>query len=195
MKSFTHRLASVVLLLGLGSSAAYAQEEFAGSELGHCAADIASYCSGVRQGGGRVVRCLQQDRGRLEAECRAAVSPTDFPTTDGGVSVTVKIDGIKSEHGVVIVTLGDDPTIFPRGRRTIIAAIAGNSVVVTFRHLKPNTYAITAFHDVNENGAFDMTAGDEGFATTDGKIGIPDFDAFALKIGADSTLQMSMAYL
>ncbi len=38
-----------------------------------CAADYQSLCSGVQQGGGRVIACLQQNAAKLSPACRKAV--------------------------------------------------------------------------------------------------------------------------
>ena len=38
-----------------------------------CAGDIRAYCAGVRHGGGRIVRCMNENRGKLSKACRNAI--------------------------------------------------------------------------------------------------------------------------
>jgi len=185
-------LGSLILISALFGGLAAAQEEFEAQELGACAIDIATYCSKVRKGGGRVVKCLQENRPVLADDCKAAVTPSDFSNPDEGVSIAVTIDDIDSKKGVIVLTLSDDPATFPRGRRTIITPITGTSVVATFKHLKPGSYAVTAFHDENENGQFDLGA--EGFVATNATLSAPDFVTSAVKVVSDTKLAMSMYY-
>ena len=39
--------------------------------MGACAADIAQFCQGVEQGGGRIMKCLHENSDKLSAECKA----------------------------------------------------------------------------------------------------------------------------
>jgi uncharacterized protein (DUF2141 family) len=163
-----------------------------------CGPDITAHCATVAPGGGRIVKCLQDNSQQLDERCRTAVAPSDYPGTNQGVSITVTVDALRSKAGTLIVTLADDPTKFPTGRRTIIAPIQSDTVVVTFRHLKPGTYAVSALHDENSNGQFDATlnlVGSEGFGRSNGAIGPPDFAAAAVKVSGDTRLKVSMTYL
>jgi hypothetical protein len=38
-----------------------------------CAGDIRAYCAGVQPGGGRIVRCMNENRGKLSEACRNAI--------------------------------------------------------------------------------------------------------------------------
>jgi uncharacterized protein (DUF2141 family) len=186
----------IVPLLAAGTlfgNAAVAQEEFAPLGLGACFSDIAEHCQGVRKGGGRIMKCLQDKHDLIEASCKAAMFPSDFPDAAQGISITVNVEHLRSKAGVVFVTLSDDPDAFPRGRRTVIAPIAADTATVTFRHLKPGNYAVTAFHDENDSGQFDMLS--DGFGASNDVVGMPDFDASAVKVTSDMKLTVSLTYL
>jgi uncharacterized protein (DUF2141 family) len=171
-----------------------AQEEFAPQELAACRADIAAQCKGVQRMGGRIIKCLQEHRADLSAECKATVTPSDYPKPDEGVKVTVTIDKIKPDKkGVLFVNLSDAAT-FPSAKRTVIVPIAGDTVVVTFKGLKPDDYAVFAFHDENQNGWPDMGDSSEGFSANGIASAPSDFAAFAMKVVRDTQLTMSMTY-
>ena len=186
-------LISALLLACLLAGGAIAQEEFAGPKLGACVADIAIQCESVKKGGGRIISCLQSKRDVIAAECKAAMFPSDYPNPTEGVSITVNLTGLRSKDGVVFVILSDDPDAFPKGRRTIITPIAGETVSVTFRHLKPGTYALTSFHDENDNGQVDVFS--EGVGTSNDTAGLPDFEASAFKVTSDTKLTVALHYL
>jgi len=180
--------AACLFISGLAS----AQQEFVPQDMSACMQDIGASCTGVQRGGGRIIKCLQ-DVPTLAADCKAIVMPSDGPA--GTVSITVAIGGVKSKSGFVFVTLSDDPAKFPAGRRMAIAPANGGTVTVTFKHLKPNTYVVTAFHDENDNSKFDMgLTGAEGFAASNGVVGPPSFNASAVKISRDTKLTLAMRY-
>lgn len=175
----------------LGS--AVAQEEFAGKDLPACYPDMATHCQGVRRGGGRLVKCVQEHLAAVSAECKAALTPSDFANPSEGVSITVTLTNLKAKTGSVIVALTDDPGSFPQGRRTIVVPVTGDAMAVTFRHLKPNTYAVTAFHDENDNGQYEVFV--EGIGVSNGAVGMPDFEASKFKVNGDTSISVAMAYL
>jgi uncharacterized protein (DUF2141 family) len=182
-------LASVGLIvtLWLGGAAA-AQEEFATRDMAACMLDGIAHCSDVAQGGGRIVKCLQQHRADLSDECKAAVTPRD---PGGELTVTVSIEKISNPRGVIIIGLVDDPAAFPRGaRRTWIVPAAGATVAATFRHLKPGSYAVTALHDENENGVPDAGEG-RGVSNPVAK---PEFASSAVKVDGHSKVSVPLFY-
>ena len=178
------------LVASLGSAAA--QEEFVGKDLPACYPDMATHCQGVRRGGGRLVKCLQEKLASVNAECKAALTPSDFANRTEGVTVAVTLTNLKAKTGSVIVTLGDDPGSFPQGRRTIVVPVTSDSMVVTFRHLKPNTYAVAAFHDENDNGQYEVLV--EGFGMSNGAVAMPDFGLASVKVAGDTNITVPIAY-
>jgi hypothetical protein len=38
-----------------------------------CAGDVRAYCAGVQPGGGRILRCMNENRGKLSEACRNAI--------------------------------------------------------------------------------------------------------------------------
>jgi uncharacterized protein (DUF2141 family) len=188
------RIWSVIALVAMVivGQAALAQQEFASQSLANCSAEIGEFCTNVQRGGGRLVRCLQETPS-LSAACKAAVKPSDGAA--GTASITVTLQGLKSKTGFVFVTLADDPGKFPAGRRTAIVSAAGPTIVVTFRSLKPSSYAVTAFHDENDNGKFDAGLfGAEGFAASNGASGAPSFQGSAVRVDGDAKIALSMVY-
>jgi uncharacterized protein (DUF2141 family) len=182
-------------IIALGSalaSPALSQEEFAGKQLVHCAIDIPVHCGSAQPGGGRVVRCLQEKRAELTPECRAAVTPTDFPNPGEGLKVGVTIDKLLSKEGSLIVMLNEDAATFPQtAKRTAILPLAGGMTEIEFRHLKPGTYAVSVVHDLNDNGKYERG---EGFAATNSDVSPPSFAASAMQIDKDTAVTLSMRY-
>ena len=192
MKTAPHIATFFALAASLADSA-FAQEEFAGKDLPACYPDMATHCQGVRKGGGRLVKCVQDKLASVSAECKAALTPSDFANRNEGLSITVTLTNIKEKTGSVIVALSDDPGSFPQGRRTIVVPVSSDAMVVTFRHLKPNTYAVTAFHDENDNGQYEVFT--EGFGVSNGAVGMPDFEASKVKVTGDTNITVAIAYL
>jgi uncharacterized protein (DUF2141 family) len=183
---------AIIALGSLLGSAAMPQEEFVFKQLMQCAIDIPVHCDPTQFGGGRVVRCLQAKRADITPECRAAVTPTDFPDSTEGLRVGVTIDKLKSRQGTVIILLNEDPATFPKtAKRTVVMPIDSETLASAFRHLKPGIYAVTAMHDLDNNGKFD--AG-EGFAASNSVVSPPSFAASAMKIDKNTTVTLSMRY-
>jgi len=179
-----------IALLGasvFADRAAIAQE-FVPQGLAACTQDIGNSCADVKNGGGRIIKCLQTVP-TVSATCKSALTPNDGPS--GILTITVAITGVRSKTGVMIVLLADDPKKFPAGRRTVIVPPTG-TVTVTFSRLKPGTYAVTAFHDENENGKFDI--GSEGVARLGEALPAMSFEDAAVKITNDAKLTFSMLY-
>ena len=74
-------------------------------------------------------------------------------------TLTVVITGMRSDVGRVGVALYDSHRGFPyqlsQAVRTGFVDIHDRRSVITFRLLKPGTYAVTAFHDENNNNTLD----------------------------------------
>lgn len=183
---------AIIALASLVGSPAWSQEEFTGPQLAACAIDIPVHCGSAAPGGGRIVKCLQAKRAEITTECRDAVTPTDFTDGSAGLKVEVTIDQLASRQGTLIVMLNADAAAFPKGaKRTVMMPLSETDAVTSFRHLRPGTYAISALHDLNDNGAFDKG---EGFATSNSVASPPSFAASAMKIDKDTSVTLSMRY-
>jgi uncharacterized protein (DUF2141 family) len=192
--SKVHRTRTLIVAIAmLGTiEVAEAQHEFVPQGMAACTSDIIQYCPTIKRGNGRVIKCLL-DAPSISKGCDATVRPADGGAED--LTVTVTINGIHSKAGYIYVSLGDDPKTFQTGRRMVITPATGSAVTVTFRHLKPSNYAVTAFHDENENSKFDAGfTGAEGFAASNGVNGIPTFEKSVVKVSRDSALTLSMVY-
>jgi uncharacterized protein (DUF2141 family) len=72
--------------------------------------------------------------------------------------IRVRIDGLHSDKGNVVVALFNKPDEFPDGDHSIRHAKIAASlqpITIVFRDLPPGTYAVGAYHDENANNRFD----------------------------------------
>jgi uncharacterized protein (DUF2141 family) len=183
---------AIIALAALFCHPALSQDEFVGKQLAHCVIDIPVHCGSAQPGGGRIVKCLQDKRAEITDECRAAVTPTDFPDATEGLKVDVTIDKLKSKQGSLIVMLNEDAATFPRtAKRTVMLPIASDAPAVAFRHLKPGTYAVSVVHDLDDNGKYDPG---EGFAASNSTVSPPSFAASAMPIDKNTAVALSMRY-
>jgi len=80
------------------------------------------------------------------------------PTLAGAATLEVRIDGLRAAKGHVLVALADsadawDGKAQPRARMR--HPVAGTSETIRFDDLPPGSYAISLFHDENDNGQMD----------------------------------------
>ena len=184
--------APALAAFGLLFAAPALSQEFVAKQLAHCMIDIPVHCGSAQPGGGRIVKCLQERRDELTTECRAAVTPTDFPDATVGLKVDVTIDKLKSKEGSLIVMLNEDAATFPRtAKRTVMMPIAGDAPATAFQHLKPGTYAVSVVHDLDDNGKYDPG---EGFVASNSTLSPPSFAASAMQIDKNTTVALSMRY-
>ena len=84
-----------------------------------------------------------------------ATAPAVLAADPGAASLTVVFQGIKTATGPLMVSLAADPTAYagkaPAAAQAMVN-VSGASATVTFGGLKPGTYAIRAFHDLNGDG-------------------------------------------
>jgi uncharacterized protein (DUF2141 family) len=75
------------------------------------------------------------------------------------VDLTVRVQALKNGRGQVAVALFASASGFPQRERAIrgeLARIEGGRSQVTFRALRPGTYAVAILHDENENAKMDF---------------------------------------
>jgi uncharacterized protein (DUF2141 family) len=113
--------------------------------------------------------------------CFAAASSAD--EMSGRIVVTIV--GFESDSGQVMVALWDDAERFPTGENHIAAlraVIKDGSAQLEFADVAPGEYALSVFHDENDNGELDtgfMGIPKEPFGASNdarGRFGPPKFD-------------------
>lgn len=73
-----------------------------------------------------------------------------------GQEITVKIENLKSDKGHVYISLYDTETSFlGKGFKGTISTIKNKSCTITFKDIPNGIYAISFFHDENENKKMD----------------------------------------
>lgn len=71
-------------------------------------------------------------------------------------SITVKINNLDNDKGLVYVSLFDsEATFLNRGIRSVKTEIKHNSCFVVFENVPEGTYAISLYHDENNNQKLD----------------------------------------
>ena len=99
--------------------------------------------------------------------------------------IVVTIIGFESDAGQVMVALWDDPEHFPTGENHVAAlraVIKDGSAQLEFVDVAPGEYALSVFHDENDNGELDtgfMGIPKEPFGASNdarGRFGPPKFD-------------------
>lgn len=76
--------------------------------------------------------------------------------TAQNVNLTVKISGLKSNTGAVLVGLyNSEGTFLKKAYKGVTSDIKSNEATVTFSNIPKGEYAISAYHDKNKNGKLD----------------------------------------
>ncbi|MGE5147744.1 MAG: DUF2141 domain-containing protein [Candidatus Eiseniibacteriota bacterium] len=82
------------------------------------------------------------------------------PAGADAADLRVTVEGLRSDKGHVHFALYDNPDKFP-DRAGVIdggrSKIAGGRAVFVFRNLKPGRYAVSVFHDENDDGKFNRS--------------------------------------
>ena len=72
-------------------------------------------------------------------------------------NITISIDNVSNDNGKVVFSLHTAETFMKgAGIQNAETKIENGKVTVTFKDVKPGTYAIMALHDVNENNRMDF---------------------------------------
>lgn len=116
-----------------------------------------------------------------------------------GATVKVTIANILSDHGTILASLHTADT-FMKGQGISDDAISAKKgeVTLTFKNVKPGTYAIMVLHDENENERMDYEANGmpkERYATT-GTVelyGPPTFEGSKFDL-ADKDLELRIRF-
>jgi len=113
--------------------------------------------------------------------------------------LTLRVDGVASANGNVMVAVFDDAKAFPRGkfRAAQMAPATTGTVELVFKGLSPGRYAVSAYHDANSNQKLDANMVGEpteayGFSRdARASYGPPTFDEAAFDLRA-SAVQLSI---
>ena len=133
-----------------------------------------------------------------------AVSANALDSTSS--NLTVNIDRLKNQNGQICLSLFSDSRGFPSdGTRALQAKcidLAEETSTITFQNLRPGSYAVAAFHDVNEDGIFNLNSlgiPKEGFGfSRNPKIltGPPKFgDVVLIIVGPKNNIRIELQYL
>ncbi len=122
--------------------------------------------------------------------------PVIFTGDLAAAELRLRVTGLRVPSGTVHYALYNRAEDFPNAGGDIKGGsvpVAGTSVEVVLRDLKPGTYALAVFHDENENGVFDQGFLGwplEGFGFSNGAVawfGPPAFAEAAVQIGERET--------
>ena len=77
---------------------------------------------------------------------------------EGVLKVIVEINGIGSDNGMVYFAIYNSESNFSNKKPVNggNVKVEGGKVKITFDHLKPGIYAVTCYHDANNNGKMDF---------------------------------------
>ncbi len=113
------------------------------------------------------------------------------------VKLTVTVSGLKNDTGIVKVGLyNSDGTFLKTTYKSLTSEIKNNQVVVTFDNLPTGEYAISTYHDENNNGKLDRNAmgiPSEAYAASNnarGFMGPPSYKDAKFLIDKDSKIEI-----
>ena len=111
------------------------------------------------------------------------------------VNLTVSVSGLKNNTGVVKVGLyNSDETFLKTTYKSVVSEIKNNEATVTFIGIPAGEYAISTYHDENNNGKLDRNAmgiPSEDYAASNnakGFMGPPAYKDAKFVIGKDSKI-------
>ena len=115
------------------------------------------------------------------------------------VTLTVSVSGLKNNEGTVKVGLyNSDGTFLKTTYKSVASKIKDNKAVVTFDNLPAGEYAISAYHDENNNGKLDknmMGIPSEDYAASNnakGFMGPPAYKDAKFVIAKDSKIEITL---
>lgn len=84
------------------------------------------------------------------------VSFLGYAQNNEGKTITITIDNVMNDNGVVLIGLHSEDTFMKaKGLINENAIIENGKISVVFKNVQPGDYAIMALHDENENGRMD----------------------------------------
>ena len=113
--------------------------------------------------------------------------------------ITVTVDNAVNDKGKVIFSLHTADTFMKGpGIQNVESKIVDGKVTVTFKDVKPGTYAIMALHDENENNRMDfepngMPKENYGMSNNPMSYGPPQFGDAKFEVGTED-LKMNIRF-
>jgi uncharacterized protein (DUF2141 family) len=128
-----------------------------------------------------------------------------IPTTTDKATLTVEINGLRSDNGTVILRLWEDKDTWLKKEGVISkvkAKVVNGKCVYEFVNEKPGKYALAFVHDENNNGHLDFNfakipkEGTGASNNASGTFGPPKFEdaAFNLKPGEKKKMIINTKY-
>jgi len=115
------------------------------------------------------------------------------------VKLTVAVSGLKNNSGTVKVGLyNSDGTFLKTTYKSVASKIKDNKAMVTFDNLPAGEYAISTYHDENNNGKLDknmMGIPSEDYAASNnakGFMGPPAYKDAKFVIAKDSKIEITL---
>lgn len=123
-----------------------------------------------------------------------------------GQFVKVEITGIRTDQGILLVSLFENQEQFKSDQPVIIkkvakAALRDSTLIVEFKNLTPQYYGIAVLDDENENGEMDyrLKRPTEGFGFSNywhKGLFRPKFEDFSFELGEkDVVVKVVMRYI
>ncbi|MCA1918666.1 MAG: DUF2141 domain-containing protein [Flavobacterium piscis] len=115
------------------------------------------------------------------------------------VKLTVSVSGLKNNSGTVKVGLyNSDGTFLKTTYKSVASKIKDNNAVVIFDNLPAGEYAISTYHDENNNGKLDknmMGIPSEDYAASNnakGFMGPPAYKDAKFVLAKDSNIEITL---
>ncbi|HMI07173.1 MAG TPA: DUF2141 domain-containing protein [Flavobacterium sp.] len=115
------------------------------------------------------------------------------------VNLEVKMTGFKNNTGVVKVGLYDSESNFLKTvYKSLKPGIVSNTATATFTNIPKGTYAVSVYHDENENGTLDRNAFGipaEDYGTSNGArgfMGPPKFEDAKFTLDTNKTINITI---
>lgn len=133
-----------------------------------------------------------------------AVTAPAAPAADRSASLQITITGFKKDKGVVRLALCPRQAQFPDcgnwAVREATLSIHKGQALVVLSSLTPGTYAVSVYHDANNNGSLDTFAGipKEGYGFSNNppfRARAPRFEECGVMVAGVVTATIHMRYL
>lgn len=120
---------------------------------------------------------------------------------EGTVTLTIEVDGMTTDTGKVFIAMYDsEETFLKSGKRTLgtKATVKDGKATASFKNIKKGTYAISLFHDENDNNKMDtkifgIPKEPYGFSNNaKGFMGPPSFDDTKFTLDTDKTISITI---
>ena len=138
---------------------------------------------------------------RLIAACLLAGALEAMPGSAAALDLTLEVTNPKLMGGTLYTALyhsADGWMSTARALRTQKTGVQADKTVVQYRDLPPGRYALSIYHDENDNGRLDTNVlgiprERTGFSSNArGRMGPPSFDDAAVKLEQDTTLTVKL---